>query len=329
MRFLASRRAISVAVAWSVVAALAAGEGRRPKNRNVVPAAILAFVERGDDLNGLGGKVTDLLFADLVGRPEMFLVDRDDLQKLLDEQTLSASGLVKPSEANRLGQLTGAKLLITGSVIQVDASLYLVAKIIGTETSRVRGVSVKGKVGDDPGRLVAELAGQIARTVAKEAGQLVAPDVAPDDRIARLRSRIGRGERPAVLVEIGERHVGQPAHDPAAQTELALLCERVGFSLIDPDRGTPSEADVLITGEGLTEFAARHGDLVAVKGRLEVKAIDRRTGRILVVDRQTSVAVDLTEQIAGKTAMQDAAAALAERLLPAIVEARAKRENRP
>ena len=50
------------------------------------------------------------------------------------------SGAVKASEANKIGQLTGAKLLISGSVIQVDKKTYLVARIVGTETSRILGV---------------------------------------------------------------------------------------------------------------------------------------------------------------------------------------------
>ena len=51
-----------------------------------------------------------------------------------------------------------------------------------------------------------------------------------------------------------------------------------------------------------------------------MKAIDRRTGRVLAVDRQTTVALDLTEIIAGKTALQEAAAKIAERMLPKLLD---------
>ena len=47
---------------------------------------------------------------------------------------------------------------------------------------------------------------------------------------------------------------------------------------------------------------------------MELKA-QKRTGEILAVDRQTSVAVDIAEQTAAKTALQEAAAELAERLV--------------
>jgi hypothetical protein len=75
---------------------------------------------------------------------------------------------------------------------------------------------------------------------------------------------------------------------------------------------------VQITGEGLTEFATRNGNLIAVKARLEVKAVDRASGRVLAIDRQTEQEVDLSEMVAGKKALQRASAKIAERILPKI-----------
>ena len=82
---------------------------------------------------------------------------------MVEEQELNLSGAIKPGEATRVGQLTGAKLLITGSVVQVDKSIYLVAKVIGTETSRVAGASVRGKANDDLGPLADVLRDLVGR----------------------------------------------------------------------------------------------------------------------------------------------------------------------
>jgi TolB-like protein len=285
----------------------------------VYPVAILPFQERGRDVRELGDKVTDLVFANLITHTELFLVDREDLEKVIQEQELNLSGAVKPDQAVQIGQLTGAKIIVTGSVLQIDKSLYLIAKIIGTETSRVVGASVKGNVKDDLGELVKELAGDVAKTISKRADHLVAKPRSRQNRIAALKKKLGNAKRPILLVSITERHVGQATIDPAAETELTLLATETGFEAIDPKEGSKEDADVLIIGEGFSEFAVRHGNLISVKARLEVKAIDRKSGKVLAIDRQTSVAVDLTEQFAGKSALEEAAARIAERLLPKLV----------
>ncbi len=284
------------------------------------PTAIFAFEERGSGVKDYGRKVSDILFASLAADPNLTLVDRDDMNKTLAEHELNLSGMVTPDQAVQVGKLTGAKMLITGSVIEADKTLYIVAKIIGTETTRVLGESVKGNTSDQIGPLAEALAAKVSATVGKRGAELVAKDLKLEDRIAALKKTMSDGKKPVVLVKIAERHVGQATTDPAAQTEMTLFCREAGFEVIDPATAADKQADVIIKGEGFSEFALRRGNLISVKARLEVTAVDRATDKIIATDRQTSVEVDLTEQIAGKKALQTAAAAIAERMLPKLVK---------
>ena len=109
------------------------------------PIAILKFAERGSGAQGMGQQVADLLFASLVADPDILLVDRQDLDKTISEAELNVSGAVNPAEATQLGQLTGAKVLLTGSVVQVDRTLVLVVKIIGSEMARPPGRQCAGR----------------------------------------------------------------------------------------------------------------------------------------------------------------------------------------
>lgn len=283
-----------------------------------VPAAILSFTERGTAVKGYGDKIVDLLFADLAAQDGLWLVDRQDIEKTLAEQELSASGMVNPAQAVKIGSLTGAKVLITGSVFEVDKDLHLVAKVIGTETTRVLGASVKGLARDDLGPLVRQLAAKVAETVTQKAELLVAPEVKLEDRIAALKKALGDKPRPTVSVRIAERHVGQATIDPAAETEVSLFCKETSFPVLD--KADSDKADIRIEGEGFSEFGLRRGNLVSVKARVEVKAVDRKSGEVVAIDRETAVEVDLTEQIAGKKALQTAAARIAERMLPKLVK---------
>ncbi|NLS93742.1 MAG: curli assembly protein CsgG [Planctomycetaceae bacterium] len=281
----------------------------------IYPLAVLPFSERGAEVAQQGQQVTDLMFANLVTNPELFLVDREDLDTVLKEQELSLSGAVKTEEAVQVGRLTGAKILVTGSVMQVGSSRYVIAKIIGTETSRVLGASVKGLVSDELDGLVEQLAEKVGTTIVEKAGELVAKELSREDRIAELKKKLADGKLPTLAISVPEQHVGQVIVDPAAETELSLYATETGFTVFDTGSGGTSKCDVRIVGEAFSEFAGRRGNLVSVKARVEVKAVDRASGKILVTDRQVTVAVDLSEQIAAKTALQEAGARLAERLL--------------
>jgi hypothetical protein len=260
-----------------------------------------------------------LLLARLGEKDGLYLVDREDIKKTLEELELNRSGIVKASEAARVGQLTGARLLIMGSVFQDGKKINVVAKIIGTETSLVKTVSVEGKSGEEIGPIVKEASEKLAGIITKDADKLVAPKVKEKDRVAALNRRLQKGKRPDLWISINERHLGQPRVDPAAQTELTFLAKGTGFTVIDPDEGARSKGDIIITGEAFSEFAGRRGGLCSVKARIEVKAVDRKTDRVIAVDRQTVVVVDVSEQIAGKSALQEGAAIIAERLLPKLL----------
>jgi len=260
------------------------------------------------------------LFAKLAAKDGMLLVDRADLQKILKELELGLSGAVKSDSAARVGQLTGARLLLWGSVIHVDKRRYLIAKLVGAETGQIVGVSVDAPASDELGPLVGKLADKVGDALAQKAEALLPKEVAQEDRVAALKKQMGKGARPALWVRVPERAVATPrVPDPAAQTELVKLAKEVGFPVVDAEEGAKGSAAVLLTGEGISEVGGRQGGLVTVKARLEVKAVERATGKVLAVDRQVVVVVDVTEQLAGKAALQKAADAIAGRLLPKLV----------
>ncbi len=94
---------------------------------------------------------------------------------------------------------------------------------------------------------------------------------------------------------------------------MQVIAKELGFEVTEDE----SQADIVIKGEGFSEFAMRKGNLISVKARVEIKALDKKQN-IIAVDRQTSVEVDVVELMAGKKALQNASAKIASRLLVKI-----------
>jgi hypothetical protein len=119
-------------------------------------------------------------------------------------------------------------------------------------------------------------------------------------------------------VKISEQHFGQQVIDPAAQTEFSVILQECGFTVVDEN--STNKAAVEITGEALSEYGLRRGNLLSCRARIELKAHDAASGDLIAVDRQTSVAVDIAEHIAAKTALQNGADVLAERVIPKLAK---------
>jgi hypothetical protein len=290
---------------------------RAPAADAPLTVAVFDFQTAGEKLAHKGTEAALLLGTQLSTAPDLMLVERQELEKALGEQELGLSGTVSPETAAKVGALTGAKVLITGRVFEAGAKNYLVVKIIGTETSRVFG---EAATFNDPATLdkaVAELAPKIAAIIKAQAAALVAKIEDPAAHLERLKKLIAGRKLPSVVVSIREQHLSRPLIDPAVETELKLTLQQLGFEVIDP-KASPKIADVTVTGEAFSEAAGRRGALISCRSRLELKAVRNADRKLLLTDRQTDVAVDLAENIAAKSALENAARKLLDRLVPAL-----------
>ncbi|MCZ6887344.1 MAG: hypothetical protein O7H39_02530 [Gammaproteobacteria bacterium] len=138
-----------------------------------------------------------------------------------------------------------------------------------------------------------------------------------DDIVKRLLAKVEGQTLPSISVDIPEVSLNRSIPDPAAETEMAYILQKLGFRLIDVE-ATNELADIEVSGEAFSEFGLRKGNLVSTKARVEIKALSRDSG-VVLVDRETAVAVDLSPEIAGKIALAKASANLTERLVTAVL----------
>jgi len=280
--------------------------------------AVFDFDSKDEAVRGLGPKVATLINADLSVNPDIITVERSELEKALGEQELGLSGTVSADTAAKVGQLTGAKVLVTGRVFTVENQTLIVAKVISTETSRVYGEMVQGPPTVTIVDLSSNLAAKVAAVVIEKSDTLVAKVPTRDERIAKIKQALAGKTLPVVSVKISEQHYGPHVIDPAAETELSLILQQCGFKLADAS--STLKADVEISGQAFSAYGMQKGNLISCKSRVEIKVRDVATGNIIVEDRQTSVGVDIAEQTAAKTALENAADQLAERILPKLAK---------
>jgi TolB-like protein len=145
------RRALTLgtlAFGLAAPALRAQSDDRRPSVA-VLPFENAAMLNSAD-YAPLSKGVAEMLITSLAGNPGVRVVERDRLQKLIDEQNLSAGGRVDKESAVRIGKLVGAHHMLTGTfVIDPKQRVRMVVRSINTETSEIEyAESVSGKADD-------------------------------------------------------------------------------------------------------------------------------------------------------------------------------------
>src|SRR5690606_23937667 len=104
----------------------------------VLPFVNSAIGASNDELAPLSKGIADLLIIELAQNPGIRMVERENIQKLLDEQNLARDGRVDDATAARIGKLLGAKHMVTGSFItDRSGTMVITLKSIDSETGRI------------------------------------------------------------------------------------------------------------------------------------------------------------------------------------------------
>lgn len=283
-----------------------------------VTVAVYDFRPTGGPVRDDGPKITALVTTDLSGEPSIALIERAQLTKALNEQAFGASGMVNSDVAAKIGQLTGAKVLVAGQVFRTSQDhLVIVANVIGTETARLFTARVEGGAAGDLVQMTSDLSGKIVQIISTQMTNLVAaPEEAREKRLERIVKTITGKNRPTVSVDI--QFFGDNRHwrDDWADDEFGAILLKAGFTVLDgrSDR----KPDIEISGNGSTGDGIQRGDFVSRVSSIEIKMRDRRSGEIIGFDRQESIATGIGANIVGKASHDKAVDELAERILPLL-----------
>ena len=121
----------------STLAAQGGGQDTRPG------IAVFAFTNGGsygqqkEDYDALERGMAGMLISELSANPALRVVERENVQHLVDEQNLGASGRVDPQTAARIGKVVGARYAVMGDFIDLYGDFRVDVRVVNVETSEI------------------------------------------------------------------------------------------------------------------------------------------------------------------------------------------------
>jgi TolB-like protein len=181
-------RSIVPLLTLALVGPALGGLGAQARSQETRPGlAVFPFDNGGsygqekDNFDALQKGIAGLMISDLANTAAVRVVEREELQKLLDEQNLGASGRVDPQTAAKIGKLVGARYVVTGVFIDFYGDFRLDARLINVETGEILKVESDRMQRD---RLF-DLIRTVAAKLMKDANLPALPKQASDQRMNR------------------------------------------------------------------------------------------------------------------------------------------------
>lgn len=140
---------------------------------------------------GLEGILKDELIREL-GLRNISVVEREILDKVMEELKLGSSELANPKTKTKLGKITAAHILATGSFYDANKGSMATMRLVETETTDIfLALTKKEKAALKPSKLATVWADQIAKKVREQ---------------FPLQGRIIKVKSKEVIINLGERH---------------------------------------------------------------------------------------------------------------------------
>ncbi|MEP7001246.1 MAG: CsgG/HfaB family protein [bacterium] len=157
-------RFVSLAAAVAgLVAPLAAHAQKEGK-----PTVAILYFNNGSfgpsakDYDGLSKGIPDFLITEMSVNPNIRVIERDQVVKLLEEQKLAADGKIDQATAVKVGKLLGAQHMIFGGYMaDTKGNFRIDARAVNVETSAIEHVDRVDDKSDNIMALISSLAGKL------------------------------------------------------------------------------------------------------------------------------------------------------------------------
>jgi TolB-like protein len=243
------------------------------------PALTIAILDFKDDSTapaGTGASASSLLQARLANDSDSPQVERAELHQILKEQELTLTQAMTPGQAVRLGQITGADVIISGNVFATQDRVHIVAKMISSTTGRVLGTSTTYEKDGDLDRAVTALSSQVAKSLKDRRQELVGTKPLREIQLEQIQRLMKGRTPPRFFITIEEPPKSPLQASPPVAAALADLLQAAGWK----PALSKDQADLIIRGKATTETATRRGHLWFIRARLDLSIEDPASNQL-------------------------------------------------
>ena len=143
------------------------------------------FTKDAHDYDGLTKGVPDFLISEMASNPNIRVIERDQVQKLIDEQKLTSGGQVDRETAVKVGKLLGAQHMIFGGFMADPKGNFRIdARAVNVETGAIEYTDRVQDHADNVLALIGQLAGHL------NSGLRLGAPTRTGDASARLPMRV-------------------------------------------------------------------------------------------------------------------------------------------
>jgi len=90
-----------------------------------------------EDFDALERGIAGMMISELAQNPAARVVERQEIQRLLDEQNLSTQNRVDPQTAAKVGKLVGARYVVAGTFIDFYGDFRVDVRLVNVETGEI------------------------------------------------------------------------------------------------------------------------------------------------------------------------------------------------
>jgi len=118
--------------------------GAQQRNQDTRPGiAVFPFTNGGsygqgkEDFDALERGIAGMMISELSQNPAARVVERQEIQRLIDEQNLVGQNRVDPQTAAKIGKLVGARYVVAGTFIDFYGDFRVDVRLVNVETGEI------------------------------------------------------------------------------------------------------------------------------------------------------------------------------------------------